>query len=108
MIREVDVNAFAAAHQDGAFVVDVREPHEYESGHVPGAKNIPLSHLPRRVGELPRDKDIHVICASGGRSYSAAQFLTGSGLRAISIAGGTQAWLRSGKPVVNGSKENVA
>jgi rhodanese-related sulfurtransferase len=108
MIREIDVHHFAAAHQDGAFVIDVRDPWEYEAGHVPGAKNIPLGHLPRRIHELPRDKEIHVICASGSRSYAAAQLLAGSGLQASSVRGGTHAWIRAGKPVVNGNRENVA
>ncbi|MHB8189205.1 MAG: rhodanese-like domain-containing protein [Ferrimicrobium sp.] len=108
MIREIDIHTFAQAHKDGAFVVDVRQPDEYESGHVPGAKNIPLSHLPHRVHELPKDRDIHVICASGGRSMSATQFLHGAGHRALSVAGGTSSWIRAGKPVIRGSRENVA
>jgi rhodanese-related sulfurtransferase len=108
MVREVSIEAFSAAHKDGAIVIDVRDRHEYESGHVPGARNIPLSLLPWRTHELPKDREIHVICAGGGRSQSAVQYLAGSGFKAVSVSGGTQAWIKAGKPIVNGSRENVA
>ena len=60
------------AHWDGveqAFLLDVRNPPELEVESVPGALNIPLPQLRARLGELPRDKEIHVICRSGGRAY---------------------------------------
>ena len=53
MVPEVDVHTFAAAHSDGALVIDVREPDEYVAGHVPGAKLIPLARLPHHAGGLP-------------------------------------------------------
>jgi hypothetical protein len=68
MIREVDVQEFAAAQRRGALVVDVREPSEYVDGHVPGAQLVPLGSLAARVDELPRDDRVYVICASGNRS----------------------------------------
>jgi rhodanese-related sulfurtransferase len=51
-MREVDLAAFAAAHAGGAVVIDVREPDEYLSGHVPGAQLIPLGRLPLRLANL--------------------------------------------------------
>jgi rhodanese-related sulfurtransferase len=101
---EVDQTTFAAAHRDGAVVVDVREPFEYAEGHVPGAVLMPLRQLASRAAELPRGVLVYVICASGNRSLSAAEYLTATGVDAWSVAGGTGAWLRAGRPVVRGTR----
>ncbi|HZP54581.1 rhodanese-like domain-containing protein [Actinocrinis sp.] len=108
MIREVDVRELAAAHRGGAFVLDVRERFEYEDGHVPGARLIPMSNVPARIGELPRDRRIYVICASGNRSYTAVSWLIAAGLDAYSVRGGTSGWARSGGPLVRGPREHAA
>lgn len=108
MVTEIDVHGLAAVRADGAVVVDVREPNEYLAGHVPGARLIPLAALPSRSHELPRGQRIHVVCASGGRSAQAAQWLTGAGWDAVSVAGGTDAWQRAGHPVVTGAHADVA
>ncbi|MEU0077598.1 rhodanese-like domain-containing protein [Micromonospora tulbaghiae] len=102
-MQEVNLTDFAAAHADGAVVVDVREPFEYVEGHVPGARSVPLGQLAAVAGELPRSRPVYVICASGGRSLSAAQFLTRAGIDARSVAGGTGGWARSGRAVVTGA-----
>ncbi|MBU8861903.1 rhodanese-like domain-containing protein [Micromonospora sp. WMMB482] len=95
---------FAAAHAEGATVVDVREPFEYVEGHVPGARSVPLGQLAAAVGELPRSRPVYVICASGGRSLSAAQFLARAGIDARSVvADGTGGWARSGRDIVTGA-----
>jgi rhodanese-related sulfurtransferase len=62
MIREVDVQEFAAAHRRGALVVDVREPSEYVDGHVPGAQLVPLGSLTARVDELSRSSRLCDLC----------------------------------------------
>ncbi len=108
MVPEVDVRSFAAAHAGGGYVIDVREPYEYLAGHVPGARLVPLAQLPRRVAELPAGEPVYVICASGNRSWTAAQFLIRRGLDARSVAGGTADWAARGLPVVRGGQENVA
>ena len=107
MIREVDVQEFAAAQRRGALVVDVREPSEYADGHVPGAQLVPLGSLAARVDELPRDDRVYVICASGNRSRTAAAALAAAGRDAISVSGGTRAWVASGGPVVRGPHDVV-
>ena len=99
---EVPLAAFAAAHRDGAFVVDVREPGEYVGGHVPGATLVPMGQLPSRLPELPQDKPIYVICASGNRSLSMTSFLIRAGHEAYSVTGGTGAWARAGHPIARG------
>lgn len=100
MVREIDVRAFAAAHRDGAFVVDVREAYEYAAGHVPGAKLIPMAAVHAHMADLPRNEAVYVICASGNRSLAAASWMKSAGIDAWSVAGGTSAWASAGGPLV--------
>ncbi len=104
MIPEIDIHAFAAAHADGAVVIDVREPFEYVSGHVPGAQLVPMSQVHAHVPALPKGEPVYVICATGNRSYTAAGWLRTARIDAISVAGGTSAWVRQGRPVVRGPR----
>ncbi|MBA3654781.1 MAG: rhodanese-like domain-containing protein [Actinobacteria bacterium] len=96
---EVTTDDLAAAQGAGAGVLDVRTDEEWASGHVPGARHIPLDDLPARWEELPRDGRIYVICAAGGRSMRAATALIEAGLDAVSVAGGTKQWIDEGRPV---------
>ncbi|MFN8621219.1 MAG: rhodanese-like domain-containing protein [Chloroflexota bacterium] len=80
----------------GALLLDVREQDEWDAGHVPGATHIALSELASRVGELPTDKTILVICRSGNRSLQAREILTAAGLTATSVTGGVKAWRDAG------------
>jgi rhodanese-related sulfurtransferase len=80
-------------------VLDVREPDEYAAGHVPGAELVPLATVPLRLGELPVDRPVYVVCAVGARSAQAASFLAARGVDAVNVEGGTQAWVASGYPV---------
>ncbi|MGA8978656.1 MAG: rhodanese-like domain-containing protein [Pedococcus sp.] len=95
---------FATAHAEGAAVIDVREPGEYVSGHVPGAVLIPMGQLPSRAGDLDRSRDVYVVCASGNRSGAMTDYLVHAGFKALSVAGGTSAWIASGRPVVTGPR----
>ena len=103
-MSEVSLEAFAAAHADGAAVIDVREPVEYVGGHVPGAVLMPMGQLPSRTPELDRDRPVYVICASGNRSGAMTDYLVHSGFDALSVAGGTSAWASTGRPVVTGQR----
>jgi rhodanese-related sulfurtransferase len=102
-VPEIDIDEFARRRDDGAPVIDVREPREYTAGHVPGARLIPLSTVPDRLGELPAD-GVLVICRTGARSLRAAEFLVAHGISATNVAGGTKAWLESGRGVVEGDE----
>ena len=106
MAPEIDLQAFAAAHADGAFVIDVREPREYVEGHVPGATLIPLAQVLSRKSELPSGERVFVVCASGNRSKSATDWLRSSGIEAVSVAGGTSGWIAQGRPVIRGAHAN--
>ena len=103
-MREIDLAAFAAAQSGGAVVIDVREPEEYVSGHVPGARLMPLGRLARHVAEMPPGQRVYVICASGNRSKVAADLLARAGIEAVSVAGGTGGWQRAGMPVTLGAR----
>jgi len=70
------------------FLLDVREPVELALENVPGALNIPLGQLRARLGELPRDREILVICRSGQRAYSATRILLQKGFKARNLSGG--------------------
>jgi hydroxyacylglutathione hydrolase len=83
-----------------AVVVDVREPAEYDGGHLPGAASIPQCQLADRLGEVPRDREVLVVCAGGVRSLRSAQFLKQAGFeRVTSMRGGTSRWIAAGLPV---------
>jgi NADPH-dependent 2,4-dienoyl-CoA reductase/sulfur reductase-like enzyme/rhodanese-related sulfurtransferase len=73
---------------DGGFLLDVRNPPELAVEHLPEAHHIPLPELRRRLGELPRDREILVFCRSGQRAYYATRILTQNGFRARNVAGG--------------------
>lgn len=85
--------------REGAYVVDVREPYEYAMGHVPGALNIPLGRFVAEVGRLPKDRKLVVVCASGGRSSQASEYLVGHGFakeQVGNLEGGTYGWMSAG------------
>ncbi|MCX2727854.1 rhodanese-like domain-containing protein [Thermomicrobium sp. 4228-Ro] len=86
--------------QRGALVIDVREPDEWRTGHIPGARLIPLGELPRRLAELDRHQEIVLVCRSGNRSAQATLWLQRAGFsRVANLAGGMIAWVRAGLPV---------
>jgi rhodanese-related sulfurtransferase len=101
---EVDLDTFAAALAAGAPVLDVRNPDEYETAHVPGAVLIPLDQLSARQEEIPAGDPLYVICAVGGRSLMAATALVNAGYRAVSVTGGTNGWIERGEAVVTGAR----
>jgi rhodanese-related sulfurtransferase len=107
-MREVTLDAFAGAHADGAVVIDVREPYEYATGHVPGARLVPLAQLGLHADELPRTERVYLICATGNRSLVAADYLARYGIDAISVAGGTSGWQGRGWPVHRGMRSSTA
>lgn len=98
MIEEITVDELAAVLQEGDVeLIDVREPAEYAQVHVPGARLVPLGTLQGALGDLPRDRRLYVVCAVGARSAAAAEFLVSQGFDAVNVAGGTRAWLASGR-----------
>ncbi|MGH9032574.1 MAG: rhodanese-like domain-containing protein [Acidimicrobiia bacterium] len=86
--------------EEGAFLLDVREPDEWAAGHPPSAVHIPMKEVQARQGELPHDRRIVAVCRSGGRSAAVAEALTAWGFDAVNLAGGLHAWDAAGLPVV--------
>ena len=85
---------------DDPFLLDVREPDEFEAGHAPGAVLRPLGQVPEAVSDLPDGRTVLVICRSGARSARATQFLRHQGIDAVNLEGGMQAWEAFGLDVV--------
>lgn len=78
------------------FILDVREPSEFQSGHIDGATLIPLGSLASRLNEVPKDKPVVVVCRSGNRSGHATSLLLESGFKNVeNMAGGMIAWDQS-------------
>ena len=98
-IGEVGIDGVDAAPPN-AMIIDVREPEEFARGHIPGAVNIPQCDLATRLADVPRDRPLLTVCASGMRSLRSAQFLRQQGYADVeNIAGGTNAWRAAGRPV---------
>jgi adenylyltransferase/sulfurtransferase len=102
-LPEVTVQELKRMMENGGklFLLDVREPYEWEIASLPGATLIPLGQLPDRLSEVPRDTKLVVHCKSGGRSAKAVGLLREAGLKnAWSLAGGINAWSREIDPAV--------
>lgn len=99
MTQELSISDLKVALENKELIIDVREGWEFESGHVPTAINMPLSSVPDQLASLPKDKTIWVICQSGGRSMTAANYLGTEGYQAVSVAGGTGSWINAGNEV---------
>ena len=101
--QDIFPNELEARQREGTHLVDVREQEEYEAGHIPGAVNLPLSELAGREDEI-RPNTV-LICASGNRSSQAAASLASQGKTGLmNLSGGTAAWLREGRAVVQGKQ----
>ena len=98
-VREVP----AADVPEQAYILDVREDDEWQAGHAPGARHIALGELGELHGQIPRDRDIYVICRSGVRSAHAARALSAAGWRALNVADGMHGWESAGRAMASES-----
>ena len=99
MANEVSINELEQAIASGEKVVDVREDWEFTDGHVPTAKHVALNSIPENLDEFSKESKTWIICQSGGRSMTAANYLEAQGYKVVSVAGGTGAWIQAGKDV---------
>jgi rhodanese-related sulfurtransferase len=98
--RAVDVHEARRRQSAGALLVDVRQPDEWSAGHAPRARLIPLGALASRLAEIPRDREVLLICRSGNRSGSAQRELQQLGYEHVTnVSSGMHAWARAGLPV---------
>ncbi len=84
--------------EEKVLIVDVREPYEYNEGHIPGSKLVPLGQLTQHLHELgSKEEEVILVCRSGGRSTSAASQLATMGYKKVlNLRGGIMGWLRAG------------
>ena len=82
-------------------LIDVREPGEWRQGHARGARHIPLGELASRASDLPTDRPVAFVCASGNRSKVATEMAKRQGVDALNVEGGLAAWQRSRLPLTN-------
>ena len=93
MVTNISMADFYEKYQDeNLTVIDVREVHEFQAGHVPAAQNFPLSTLEQGYKELKPDQKYYVICQGGVRSASACSFLSAQGLNVTNVEGGMNHW----------------
>ena len=93
MVTNISMADFYEKYQnENLDLIDVREVHEFQAGHAPGAKNLPLSILEQGYKELKSDQEYYIICQGGGRSATACQFLRTQGLTVTNVEGGMNHW----------------
>ncbi len=100
---EVSVSEAAEKREQGAFILDVRQPEEWQEYHIPNSTLIPLGDLPARLNEVPKDQEVVVVCRSGNRSQSGRDILLNAGYDNVtSMSGGLKQWSASGYETVSG------
>jgi glyoxylase-like metal-dependent hydrolase (beta-lactamase superfamily II) len=93
-LRDIDADELAArlGTDDEPYVLDVRNPDEFAEWSIPSATNVPLAELADRIDEVPRDREVVVTCAGGGRSAQASELLANHGVQTANFRGGMRAW----------------
>jgi rhodanese-related sulfurtransferase len=99
----ITVTQASQLRDQGAFILDVREPSEWTQFHIPGATLIPLGSLPNRLSEVPKDRQVVVVCRTGIRSAKGRDILLNAGLTKVtSMTGGMNQWQAQGLPIATG------
>ena len=101
-IKAIDAS-IALQSSDAPFLLDVRQPEEFETARIAGAVLIPLGQLNAHLDELPRDREIMCVCHSGSRSVFAARLLADMGFKVVNLRGGMMAWERARLSVQSGT-----
>jgi rhodanese-related sulfurtransferase len=84
------------------YLLDVRENDEWTAGHAPGAVHLPMMEIPSRMGEIPQDREVVVVCKVGGRSGQVVGYLRQQGFEnVINLDGGMLGWEAAGQPMVS-------
>ncbi len=103
LAANISIEQATQLRDEGAFILDVREPDEWVNFHIPGSTLIPLGELPDRLSEIPTDKKIVVVCNSGNRSKPGRDILLQAGFSKVtSMTGGVSGWKSRGLPIVTG------
>ena len=92
----------AAQVDPTAYLLDVREPDEWAAGHAPDAHHLPMMEIPARMGEVPTDGEVVVVCRTGARSGQVVSYLMGNGWDNVrNLDGGMQSWVAAGRGMVS-------
>jgi rhodanese-related sulfurtransferase len=94
---ELDPTRAGALIDAGAMLIDVRQPYEFDAGHLAGSANIEMNELSPRAGEIPKDHPVLFICRTGNRSGMATDAFRAAGWNAHNLAGGLEAWVANGR-----------
>jgi rhodanese-related sulfurtransferase len=100
VIPTVPIDGVPDPLPDGLVVLDVREPVEWQYGHIEGAIHMPMATIPARHTEIP-DAQVLVVCKVGGRSARAAMWLQQLGHEVVNLDGGMLDWAAAGRPMVS-------
>jgi rhodanese-related sulfurtransferase len=96
---ELEPERVAEALAEGWQVIDVREPYEWQAGHIAGTRHVELSRLAAEASTLDRERPVIFTCRVGNRSAMATDAFRASGLRAYNLRGGITEWVRRGLPI---------
>jgi rhodanese-related sulfurtransferase len=97
---ELPPEQLAEMLEDGKVdLIDVRREHEWDAGHIPGARRVEVNDLPAEAERLDRGRPVVLYCRSGSRSELAAEGLSAGGFDAHALAGGISAWAEQGRPL---------
>ncbi len=100
-IPEAELMELVGSKADNIYILDIRDPKDYASGHIPGAYNIPFKQIGQNLNQLPKDKAIVVYCYTGQTGGQTTALLNIAGFKARSLNGGmNNGWLKAGYPVV--------
>jgi rhodanese-related sulfurtransferase len=100
-VPSVSVDQLAVPLPEGLNVLDVREQVEWQHGHLEGSQHVPMSELAERLGEVPTDGQLLVVCKVGSRSARVVQYLVQQGVDAFNLDGGLLEWHAAGRPLVS-------
>ena len=99
-VAQADISAVPTTFDNSVVLLDVREDDEWQRGHAPGARHIPMGEVPARLAEIDPSATLYVTCQAGGRSMRVSQYLARNGYAPVNVNGGMSAWANAGRPVV--------
>ncbi len=104
-VPQANIGEVPANFDVNVILLDVREDDEWQRGHAPEARHIPMGDVPARMAEIDAEATLFVVCHAGGRSQRVAQYLARNGYEPINVTGGMLAWAEAGRPVVTDGGE---
>lgn len=102
-VPQATIGEVPANFAEDVILLDVREDDEWQRGHAPDARHIPMGDVPARMAEIDAEATLFVVCHAGGRSQRVAQYLARNGYEPINVTGGMLAWAEAGRQVVTDS-----